>query len=100
GRRRARRGHVSGRAAGRGDAEPRIAIAAEDRDVMRALAAGVVAAAVLSPAVPAFAAATTVLDLGGARVYVRSDAVAPLASVALFVRAGLDRQTSDQNGLA
>lgn len=43
---------------------------------------------------------TTQVDLGGSRAYVRSDSAASLATVVLFVRAGLDRQTATQNGLA
>jgi zinc protease len=45
-------------------------------------------------------ARTSVVDLGGPRAYVRSDANASLAGVELFVRAGLDRQSAAQNGLA
>jgi zinc protease len=43
---------------------------------------------------------TEVVDLGGARGYVRHDPAAPLAGIELFVRAGLDRQTTAQDGLA
>ncbi len=43
---------------------------------------------------------TEVVDLGGARGYVRRDPGAPLTGIELFVRAGLDRQTTAQNGLA
>ncbi|HEX3466940.1 MAG TPA: insulinase family protein [Candidatus Elarobacter sp.] len=49
---------------------------------------------------PAAAAPTTVVDLGGARAYVRADAVANLVVLQLYVGAGLDRQTPQQNGLA
>ena len=64
-----------------------------------ALAAGL--AAGLAPAAARAAGArTTLVDLGGSRAYVRSDASASLATVVLFVRAGLDRQTAGQNGLA
>lgn len=53
-------------------------------------------------AAPATASAprTTVVDLGGARAYVHADQGSPLAAVQLFVRAGLDRQTTGQSGLA
>ena len=61
-------------------------------------------AAALASGLPAAAQAanarTTLVDLGGSRAYVRSDAAASLATVVLFVRAGLDRQTAGQNGLA
>jgi zinc protease len=59
-------------------------------------------AATLTAAVPAAAAAprTAVIDLGGTRGYVRADPGVPLAGVELFVRAGLDRETTAQNGLA
>ena len=56
--------------------------------------AGPVAAAAVTPSV------TAAVDLGGAPGYVRADAGSPLAGVQLFVRAGLDRQTDAQNGLA
>jgi zinc protease len=75
-----------------------------------ALAAALAAAASPSPsAVPsasptsqpaAPAGRTEVVDLGGARGYVRGDPAAPLAGIELFVRAGLDRQAAAQNGLA
>jgi zinc protease len=60
------------------------------------------AAAAPTPGTPAVAAAprTAVVDLGGTRAYVRADQALPLAGVELFVRAGLDRQTTAQNGLA
>ncbi len=56
----------------------------------------------LALAAPAAAAGPDPAAAGpsGARRYVRPDAGAPLAAVQLFVRAGLDRQTSDQGGLA
>jgi zinc protease len=58
-------------------------------------------AALLTAGTPASAAArTAVVDLGGPHAYVRSDANASLAGVELFVRAGLDRQSGAQNGLA
>lgn len=49
---------------------------------------------------PASAGPTAIIDLGGPHEYVRADAVSPLAAVDLYVRAGLDRQTDAQNGLA
>ena len=64
-----------------------------------ALAAAALGAALAAPAtVPA--PRTTVVDLGGARAYVYADQASPLAAVELFVRAGLDRQTGAQSGLA
>ena len=60
--------------------------------VIRALAAAVLLLAPATSAGPA-AARTAVADAGGLRAYVRSDQAVPLAGVALFVRAGLDRQT-------
>ena len=72
--------------------------------MIRAIAAGALLLALLGPAAapPAAAAplATATLDLGGAPGYVRADAGSPLAGVQLFVRAGLDRQSGSQNGLA
>lgn len=64
------------------------------------LAAVLALAGIASAATPASAAATTVIDAGGARAYVHADPVASLAAVDLFVRAGLDRETPEQNGLA
>ncbi|HEY0393566.1 MAG TPA: insulinase family protein [Candidatus Elarobacter sp.] len=43
---------------------------------------------------------TDVVDVGGVRGYVRTDAAALLAGVELVVRAGLDRQTGSENGVA
>ena len=63
------------------------------------LAAAALGVALASPVV-ATAPRTTVVDLGGVRAYVHADQASPLAGVELFVRAGLDRQTSGQNGLA
>jgi zinc protease len=57
------------------------------------------AAAVAGPA-GATAPRTTVADLGGIRAYAHADQGSPLAAVELFVRAGLDRQTAGQSGLA
>jgi zinc protease len=67
--------------------------------VRRALA---VLGTVLALAAPGGApAATTITDLGGGeRVYVRADPAALLAGVEIAVRAGLDRETGSQNGLA
>jgi zinc protease len=66
-----------------------------------AVLATALTAALLSAANPASAVArTAVVDVGGAHAYVRSDANASLAGVELFVRAGLDRQSAAQNGLA
>ena len=58
------------------------------------------AALLAAPAAAAPAARTAVIDLGGPRAYVRADAAAPLAGIELFVRAGLDRQSGTQSGLA
>ena len=73
--------------------------------MIRLLAAGLLGAALLGTPlapVPASASAprTTAVDLGGTRGYVRADQGSPLAAVELFVRAGLDRQTAAQSGLA
>jgi len=58
-------------------------------------------AALLASAIaPATAGPTAIVDLGGVHAYVRSDGVSPLAAVDLYLRAGLDRQTEAQNGLA
>jgi zinc protease len=67
--------------------------------VIRALAVAGVFVALAAPA-GAAPARTTVVDLGELRAYVRGDQAAPLAGVELFVRAGLDRQTATQSGLA
>lgn len=66
----------------------------------RSFAALVALVAVVFRLVPAHAATTTVVDLGGPHAYVRTDAAASLATVDVFVRAGLDRETLEQNGLA
>ena len=72
------------------------------------LACSLALAAAQSPAPPAPSPAVVSspsparageVDLGGARGYVRPDG-SPLAGVELFVRAGLDRETTAQNGLA
>lgn len=43
---------------------------------------------------------TTSLDVGAAKLYLQSDDTAMLAGLELFVGAGLDRETAQQNGLA
>jgi predicted Zn-dependent peptidase len=63
------------------------------------VAAATVAMSLAAP-VAAAAPRTAVVDLGGTRGYVRADQAMPLAGVELFVRAGLDRETTAQNGLA
>ena len=71
--------------------------------MIRQLGACVLAAVMTSAiATSAVAAAprTSVVDLGGTRAFVRTDAAGPLAGVQLLVRAGLDRQTPAQSGLA
>ncbi|MEA2786803.1 MAG: zinc protease [Candidatus Eremiobacteraeota bacterium] len=67
--------------------------------MIAALAAAALAAATAAPVVAA-APRTAVIDLGGARAYSHADQASPLAAVELFVRAGLDRQTSRQSGIA
>ncbi|MFN2459708.1 MAG: M16 family metallopeptidase [Candidatus Velthaea sp.] len=60
--------------------------------------------ALLTAALTATAAAaplrTTAVDIGGAKLYAQSDDSALLAGVQFFVRAGLDREGPQQNGLA
>jgi zinc protease len=68
--------------------------------VIRTILAGALAASVAAPSAASAAAATTVIDLGGSRGYVQSDAGTPLAALQLFVNAGLGRETDAQNGLA
>jgi zinc protease len=68
--------------------------------VTRILAAIAALTVFAAPVASNAAAATQVVDLDGARAYVRADAGAPLAAVQLFVRAGLARETDAQNGLA
>ena len=63
-------------------------------------AAAATIAVTLAAPVAAAVARTAVVDLGGTRGYVRADQSMPLAGVELFVRAGLDRETPAQNGLA
>jgi zinc protease len=71
---------------------------------MHAAVLGLALAALTAQAagVPAGAAArpTEALDVSGVHGYVRPDGGAALAGVELIVRAGLDRQTASQNGLA
>jgi zinc protease len=67
---------------------------------MRMLAAALALALMLPAATRSVAAATAVVDLGGSRAYVRSDPGLALCGITLFVRAGLERQGADQNGLA
>jgi zinc protease len=67
---------------------------------MRAAVAALAFSAVFSLAANGAEPATAVVDLGGSNAYVRSDPGLALCGISLFVRAGLDRQTSDQNGLA
>ncbi len=64
----------------------------------RLLAAGLLAALAAAPS--AGGAATGVAEVGGIRSYVRADQRATLAGIALFVGAGLDRQTPSENGMA
>ncbi|MBV8369738.1 MAG: insulinase family protein [Candidatus Eremiobacteraeota bacterium] len=68
------------------------------------LAAAALAAALAAPAAaptaPPATPRTAVVDVGGAKGYVRADRGVSLAGVGLLVRAGLDRQTTAQNGLA
>ncbi|HEX3465057.1 MAG TPA: hypothetical protein VHS78_13505 [Candidatus Elarobacter sp.] len=65
--------------------------------------AGPAASPAVAPAAPppgvSAGSATEVVDLGGARGYVRRDG-SPLVGIELYVRAGLDRETTSQNGLA
>lgn len=69
---------------------------------MRSVTATVLTLAMAAsvPVAASAATATAVVDLGASRAYVRADPAIPLAGIELFVRAGLDRQTSAQNGLA
>ncbi|MDB5042475.1 MAG: peptidase [Candidatus Eremiobacteraeota bacterium] len=68
---------------------------------MRSWAALGAALALLGAPVAALAAGSpATIDLGGVSGYVRSDPGTTLVTLELFVRAGLDRQTPAQNGLA
>lgn len=66
----------------------------------RPLLALALGAALAAPAAAATGPQTAVVDLGGARVYVRADQGSPLAGIELLIRAGLDRETGAENGLA
>jgi predicted Zn-dependent peptidase len=68
---------------------------------MRVVAAAVASLLVLAADPHAAAAATAVVDVGGgAHAYVRTDPAAALCGITIFVRAGLDREAADGNGLA
>lgn len=67
--------------------------------IVRTFAAAALALALCSSALAA-PAKTTAVDVGSARLYAQNDEGAMLAGLQLFVRAGLDRQTPAQNGLA
>jgi predicted Zn-dependent peptidase len=67
--------------------------------MIRVFAAAALAVAFAAPAT-AVAPPVTAIDAGGARAFVQPDPGVPLAGVMLHVRAGLDRQTAAQNGLA
>ena len=67
--------------------------------MIRTVAAALLGAALVAPSAAAPPRVTTV-DAGGARAFAEADAGVPLAGVMLHVRAGLDRQTTAQNGLA
>ena len=66
----------------------------------RASAALGAALAMLAPLPAPAAPATSIVDLGGTRGYVQSDAAVALTGLEVFVRAGLDREGDRQNGLA
>jgi zinc protease len=67
--------------------------------MIRAVAAAVLAAG-LASATAAAEPRVAPVDAGGARAFAQRDPGVPLAGVMLHVRAGLDRQTAAQNGLA
>jgi zinc protease len=67
--------------------------------MIRIFAAVALAVAFAAPAAGA-APRVSAIDAGGARAFVQPDPGVPLAAVMLHVRAGLDRQTAAQNGLA
>jgi predicted Zn-dependent peptidase len=67
--------------------------------MIRIVAAAALAAAFAAPAAAATPRVTTI-DAGGARAFAQPDPGVPLAGVMLHLRAGLDRQTAAQNGLA
>jgi predicted Zn-dependent peptidase len=66
------------------------------------LRTAVTAALVLALSADAFAAPakTTALEVGAAKLYLQSDDTAMLAGLELFVSAGLDHESDQQNGLA
>ena len=66
------------------------------------LRTAVTAALILSLNANAWAAVgkTTTLEVGAAKLYLQSDDTAMLAGLELFVSAGLDRESAQQNGLA
>jgi zinc protease len=66
------------------------------------LRTAVTAALVFALGANAFAAPgrTTTLEVGAAKLYLQSDDTAMLAGLELFVGAGLDRESPQQNGLA
>jgi predicted Zn-dependent peptidase len=67
--------------------------------MLRTAAAAVLVAALGAGAV-ATPAKTTTLEVGAAKLYLQSDDTAMLAGLELFVGAGLDRESAQQNGLA
>ncbi|GAC1590052.1 MAG: hypothetical protein NVS3B28_16680 [Candidatus Velthaea sp.] len=54
----------------------------------------------LAGSASAASGATTAIDLGPVKFYAQADDSSLLAGVQMFVRAGIDRQTATQNGLA
>jgi len=67
--------------------------------MIRAAGAFVLAVALAAP-VAAAPAHVTVVDAGGALAFAQSDPSVPIAGLLLLVRAGLDRESAKQNGLA
>lgn len=67
---------------------------------IRSLAAAALIALLTGSTAAVAGTRTAIVDLGGARAYVHADPAAPLAGVELFLRAGPDRQTGSQTGLA
>jgi len=68
--------------------------------VISRIAVTAVLVAALGMNVSAAPAQTTALDAGAAKLFTQSDDAALLAGIELFVNAGLDRETSAQNGLS